>query len=166
MITGTDTEVGKTVVSAAIAALAVRAGHRVAVVKPAQTGVLDGELGDVDIVRSLAGELTTRELRRYPDPLAPDTAARRSGMTPVSPAEVAATVGELERTHQLVLVEGAGGLLVRLDDQGGSISDVAWSLGAPIVVVVRAGLGTLNAAALTCEVAAKRGLNVAGLIIG
>lgn len=166
VITGTDTGVGKTVVSAAIAALAAEAGHRVAVLKPAQTGVYDGEPGDLDDVRRLAGEVTIRELRRYPEPLAPDTAARRSGLAPVTPAEIARAVGELEQTHQLVLIEGAGGLLVRFDEQGGTLADVAWSIGVPVVIVARAGLGTLNATALTAEVAAKRGLNVAGVIIG
>lgn len=166
VITGTDTGVGKTVVSAAIAALAMGAGNRVAVVKPAQTGVQPGEPGDVDVIQSLAGDITTRELRRYPEPLAPDTAARRSAIAPVEPAEVAEAVGELDRTHDLVLVEGAGGLLVRFDDDGGSLADVAWSLGSLVVIVARAGLGTLNATALTAEVATRRGLNVAGVIIG
>jgi dethiobiotin synthetase len=183
VITGTDTGVGKTVVAAAIAALAVDAGRRVAVVKPAQTGVVDGQPGDVDVIRQLAlperptrpaetpdttapGTLTTRELRRYPEPLAPETAARRSGLPAVTPAEVAEAVGELEPEHDLVLVEGAGGLLVRFDAGAGSLADVAWSLGALVVIVARAGLGTLNATALTAEVATRRGLNVAGVIIG
>lgn len=166
VITGTDTGVGKTVVSAAVAALAAAAGTRVAVVKPAQTGVLPAEQGDVDVVRALAGQVTVRELRRYAEPLAPDTAARRSGIPPVTPAEVAEAVGELTLDHDLVLVEGAGGLLVRFDEDGGSLADVAWSLGALVVVVARAGLGTLNATALTAEVATRRGLNVAGVIVG
>lgn len=165
-MTGTDTEVGKTVVTAGIAAIAVEHGHRVAVVKAAQTGVRDGEPGDVDVVRSLAGDVTTRELRRYPDPLAPDTAARRSGIEHVTPAEVAEAAADLNASHDLVLVEGAGGLLVRLDDKGGSLADVAWSLAAPVVIVARAGLGTLNATALTAEVATRRGLNVAGVVVG
>lgn len=166
VITGTDTGVGKTVVTAAVAALAAGAGRRVAVLKPAQTGVLAGEPGDVDVVRRLAGEITTRELQRYPEPLAPDTAARRSGIAAVTPAQVAETAVELEQQHDLVLVEGAGGLLVRFDEEGGSLADVAWSLGSLVVIVARAGLGTLNATALTAEVATRRGLNVAGVIIG
>ncbi len=166
VITGTDTGVGKTVVSAAIAALARSRGHKVAVLTPAQTGVRADEVGDVDIVSGLAGDVTTRELRRYPEPLAPDTAARRSAITPVTPQEVAEAAGALARTHDLVLVEGAGGLLVRLDAGGGSLADAAWSLGALVVVVARPGLGTLNHTALTAEVATRRGLNVAGVIIG
>ncbi|GAA5114699.1 dethiobiotin synthase [Haloechinothrix salitolerans] len=166
IVTGTDTEVGKTVVTAGIAAIAVERGHRVAVIKPAQTGVADGEPGDVDLVKGLAGDITTRELRRYPDPLAPDTAARRSGIEHVTPPEVAEAAADLNSSNDLVLVEGAGGLLVRLDDKGGSLADVAWSLAAPVVIVARAGLGTLNATALTAEVATRRGLNIAGVVIG
>lgn len=166
MISGTGTEVGKTVVTAAVAALAVAAGKRVAVLKPAQTGVSADEPGDVDLVAALAGKITAVELRRFPDPLAPDTAARRVGMPPVRPSEVAGAAGELAATHDLVLIEGAGGLLVRLDPDGGSLADVAWSLGAPVLVVATAGLGTLNAAALTTEALRTRGVACAGLVIG
>ncbi len=166
MITGTGTGVGKTVVTAAVAALAVAAGRRVAVLKPAQTGVAAEEPGDVDVVAALAGGITAVELRRFPDPLAPDTAARRVGMPPVRPSEVAAAASDLAQTHDLVLVEGAGGLLVRLDPDGGTLADVAWSLGAPVLVVVEAGLGTLNATALTGEALRTRGVACAGIVIG
>ncbi|MGQ0841028.1 dethiobiotin synthase [Actinokineospora sp.] len=166
VITGTGTGVGKTVVTAGIAALALTLRRRVAVLKPAQTGVAADEPGDLDDVRRLAGELTTRELRRFPDPLAPDTAARRAGMPPVRPSEVARVAGELARTHDLVLVEGAGGLLVRFDPDGGTLADVAWSLGAPTVVVAEAGLGTLNATALTTEALQRRGITCAGVVVG
>lgn len=166
VIAGTGTGIGKTVVTAAVAATALGALHRVAVLKPAQTGVAAGEPGDADEVRRLAGELTTREVRRYAEPLAPDTAARRSGIPPVRPAEAAAVAVELARQHDLVLIEGAGGLLVRLDADGGTVADVAWSLGASVLVVAEAGLGTLNATALTTEVLARRGLTCAGVVIG
>ncbi|MCG8914642.1 dethiobiotin synthase [Actinokineospora sp. PR83] len=166
VISGTGTDVGKTVVTAGIAALARAAGRRVAVLKPAQTGVAPGEPGDLAAVTALAGAVTTAELRRFPDPLAPETAARRVGMPPVRPSEVAAATAELARTHDLVLVEGAGGLLVRFDPDGGTLADVAWSLGAPVLVVAHAGLGTLNTAALTAEALRTRGIACAGIVIG
>lgn len=166
MITGTGTGVGKTVTTAAVAVLAREQGQQVAVLKPVQTGVGPGERGDLDHVLRLSGELTTRELRRFPDPLSPEAAARRSGLEPVTPAEVAAAASELHASHDLVLIEGAGGLLVRFDSTGGTLADMAWSLGAFLLIVAESGLGTLNATALTAEVATRRGLNLAGVVIG
>jgi dethiobiotin synthetase len=169
VVSGTGTSVGKTVVTAAIAALAIDAGRRVAVVKPAQTGVADDEPGDLDVIRALVGDtgrLTTHELARYPDPLAPETAARRSGRPAVRPPEIAAAVSELRARHDLVLVEGAGGLLVRFDPTGATIADVAWAVGAPVLLVADPGLGTLNATALTAEALARRRIECAGVVVG
>jgi dethiobiotin synthetase len=158
--------VGKTIVTAAIAAAALAAGRSVAVLKPAQTGVADGEPGDAATVARLAGAVTIRELARYPEPLAPATAARRSGLPPVHPAEIAKAAGELALGHDLVLVEGAGGLLVRFDEVGGTLADAARLLAAPVLVVARAGLGTLNATALTAEALRARELACPGVVIG
>lgn len=166
MLTGTNTGVGKTVVAAAIAALTLAARRQVAVLKPAQTGVNGDEPGDLEVIRGLAGNMTTRELARFPDPLAPDTAARRAGRLAPGPSEIAAVAGELARSHDLVLVEGSGGLLVRLDQAGATIADVAWSLGAPVLIVAQAGLGTLSATALTAEALQHRGITCAGVVIG
>ncbi|WP_405832804.1 dethiobiotin synthase [Streptomyces sp. NBC_01176] len=166
VITGTGTEVGKTVTTAAVAAVAVAAGRSVAVLKPAQTGVGPHERGDADEVARLAGSVTTRELGRYPEPLAPATAARRAGLAPVRPREVAEAAAKLATEHDLVLIEGAGGLLVRFDDEGGTLADVATLLDAPVLVVVAAGLGTLNTTELTAREIRRRGLDLAGLVIG
>jgi dethiobiotin synthetase len=167
VMTGTGTGVGKTITTAAIAALAVAGGQRVAVLKPAQTGVGPDEPGDLADVRRLAGDdVTTRELRRYPEPLSPEAAARRSGLAALDPGEIARAASDLDTGHDLTLIEGAGGLLVRFDKTGASLADVAWSLGSLVIIVAEAGLGTLNATALTAEVATKRGLTVAGVIIG
>lgn len=164
VVTGTGTGIGKTVVTSAIA---VRAqGKRVAVVKPAQTGVLPGEPGDLAEVQRVAGEITTCELARYPDPLAPVTAARRVGCRPMSTRKIAWAVEELAGRHDLVLVEGAGGLLVRYDGDGGTLADVAMSLSAPVLVVAHAGLGVLNEAALTVEALRARQLRCMGIVIG
>nr|WP_181773833.1 dethiobiotin synthase [Amycolatopsis pittospori] len=166
VMTGTGTGVGKTISTAAIAALAAGQGQRVAVLKPAQTGVGPDEPGDLADVLRLAGPVTTRELRRYPDPLSPEAASRMSGLPTLTPSEIAAAASDLDGEHDLTLIEGAGGLLVRFDADGATLADVAWSLGALVIIVAEAGLGTLNATALTAEVATKRGLTVAGVIIG
>jgi dethiobiotin synthetase len=166
VVTGTDTGVGKTVVTAAIAALARDRGAAVAVVKPAQTGVVAGEPGDLDEVIRLSGVTTTFEFARFPDPLSPAAAARVAGLPPMSPSAAASRVRELAESHRLVIVEGAGGLLVRFDEDGGTLADLARELRAPIVVVARAALGTLNHTALTLEAMAGRGLDLAGVVIG
>jgi dethiobiotin synthetase len=155
------------VVTAAIAAVAGASGCRVAVVKVAQTGVGAGQPGDVDEVRRLVGTpITGRELARYPEPLAPATAARRADLATVTPATAAAATQDVAAGHDLVLLEGTGGLLVPLDGAGGTLTDVAAALAAPVLVVVAAGLGTLNHTALTVEALRTRGLGCAGIVIG
>ncbi|WP_255953816.1 dethiobiotin synthase [Streptomyces odontomachi] len=166
VVTGTGTEIGKTVTTAALAAVACAAGRSVAVLKPAQTGMAPGQPGDVDEVARLAGPVTTAELARFPEPLAPGTAACRAGLPPVATADVVRAAGKLAEGHDLVLVEGAGGLLVRFDAAGATLADVARELAAEVLVVASAGLGTLNATALTAEALRARGLRMAGVVIG
>lgn len=166
-VSGTGTEIGKTVVTSAVAAAAVATGRSVAVLKPAQTGVGPDEPGDAAEVVRLAGpSVTARELARYPEPLAPDTAARRAGLPTLSPAVVAEAAKELAASHDLVLVEGAGGLLVRFDEEGHTLADAARLLGAPVLVVAPAALGTLNSVTLTAEALRARGLTSPGVVIG
>jgi dethiobiotin synthetase len=165
VVTGTGTGVGKTVVTAAIAALARARGERVAVVKPAQTGVGPGT-PDLDIVRRLSGVTDTHELARYPDPLSPEAAARVSGLAPLDMRAAATYVARLAEAMDLVLVEGAGGLLVRYDPAGATIADLASELSAPALVVTAAGLGTLNYTALTREALDARKIISGGVVIG
>ncbi|MFH8983583.1 dethiobiotin synthase [Streptomyces varsoviensis] len=166
IVTGTGTEIGKTVTTAAVAAAALARGRSVAVLKPAQTGVTADEPGDVAEVRRLAGPVTGVELARFPEPLAPATAARRAGLMPVRPDEIGRTARKLAAEHDLVLVEGAGGLLVPFDESGATLADAARLLDAPLLVVAPAGLGTLNATALTAEALRSRGLRCRGVVIG
>ncbi|WP_405475271.1 dethiobiotin synthase [Streptomyces canus] len=166
VITGTGTEVGKTVATAAVAAAALAAGRTVAVLKAAQTGVRPDEPGDADEVERLAGAVTKAEVARYPEPLAPATAARRAGLEPVRPHQVAEAAAKLATEHDLVLVEGAGGLLVRFDHEGGTLAHVAELLRAPVLVVASAGLGTLNTTELTARELRRRKLDLAGVVIG
>ncbi len=151
VVTGTDTGVGKTYVSAALAR------PDTAYVKAAQTGDDD----DAATVKQLSGA-EVHTLARYPDPLAPATAAKRAGVPAITPEEIAAFVETLD--HEQVIVEGAGGLLVQFG--GGTIADVAKLLDAPLIVVARAGLGTLNHTALTVEAIERRGLTCLGIVIG
>lgn len=164
-VTGTDTDIGKTIVTAA---LAVRAGESVAVVKPAQTGVAPDEPGDLADVGRLSGVTVLHEGVRLPEPLAPTTAARRAGIALPSVEEYAASIDDLAGEYDTVLVEGAGGLLVGLDADGNNLADLAEHLTSPFrfVVVTRAGLGTLNHTGLTVEALRSRELPVEGLVIG
>ncbi|MGY0236849.1 dethiobiotin synthase [Longispora urticae] len=162
IVTGTDTGVGKTVVTAALAARAAAEGQRVVMVKPAQTGLAPGEESDAETVARLAG-VRVLELARYPDPLAPRTAARTSGLPELPMRTVVEAVAALD--EDLVLIEGAGGLLVQLGEDGWTVADLATALDSRLVVVARAGLGTLNHTALTLEALARRGLS-ADVVIG
>jgi len=155
VVSGTGTEVGKTVVTAAVAALAASGGRRVAVVKPVQTGEPPGPTGDLAVIRRLSGVTQTHE-----------AAARAAGKPPLDLAAASVFIKQLGADADLVLVEGAGGLLVRYDPAGGTIADLAGMLDAPVLVVTTAGLGTLNHTALTLEALSTRRLAAAGVVIG
>jgi len=161
VVTGTDTGVGKTVVTAALAAAAWARGLTVAAVKAAQTG----EDADAEEVRRLSGVQDVHELARFPEPLAPATAAARAGSPGLGADGVARAIRGLAG-RDLVLVEGAGGLLVRLAADDSTLLDVAAALAAPVLVVARAGLGTLNHTALTCAALAARGVACPGVVVG
>ncbi|TIC88017.1 ATP-dependent dethiobiotin synthetase BioD [Nocardioides sp. GY 10113] len=176
VVTGTDTGVGKTVAVAALAAACAAKGRRVLAVKPVQTGIDSsasaGDPADADEVRRLTG-CATRELVRLAAPLAPDTAARLAGVDLPPVEDHVARIVDLARDHDTVIVEGAGGVMVRLDDRGATLLDLAARVGewAPggivdVVVVCRAGLGTLNHTELTVEALRGRGIEPAGLVIG
>lgn len=165
-VTGTSTDVGKTVVTAALAACAQADGLSVGVVKPAQTGVAADEPGDLAEVQRLTGVRDVVELARYPEPLAPDTAARRAGAPLLELRDVVAAVRALDADHDLTIVEGAGGVLVRLGVGGFTLLDVAAELGAPLLLVAAAGLGTLNHSALTVSAARNAGVDCVGTVVG
>ncbi|BCY14272.1 hypothetical protein L3i22_093600 [Actinoplanes sp. L3-i22] len=162
LVTGTDTGVGKTVATAAVAAAAQAAGLRVAVLKPGQTGTITGEPTDAEVVTRLAGPDTVKTLAEYPEPLAPLAAARVADLPPLELYNVVDAIRAEAEKHDLVLVEGAGGLLVpmglRPSGEAWTFADLATALGANVLVVARAGLGTLNHTALTLEALDRRGV--------
>ncbi len=180
-ITGTGTDIGKTIATAAIAGLLRSCGRHVVVVKPAQTGFpgtgnVLGRGGDLDDVARLTGVDDLHGFARYPEPMAPLAAARRAGLPPLRLADAAEGIRALDGPDRTVLVEGAGGLLVRLgsDPTEGDRPAREWGLpelsaelpGAKTVVVTSLGLGSLNTAELTVEVARGRGMDVIGLVGG
>ncbi len=165
VVTGTDTGVGKTVATAALACHARLAGIDVAVCKPVQSGCADGDDDLADIGR-LSGVAELHGLARLPEPLAPAAAAARAGARLPTRSELSSMVVTADSPGRLTLVEGAGGLLVEIGDGGVTLRDLALDLGAPVLVVARAGLGTLNHVALTLEALASHNVWCAGLVIG
>ncbi|MDZ4267778.1 MAG: dethiobiotin synthase [Mycobacterium sp.] len=165
VVTGTDTGVGKTVATAALACHARLAGIDVAVCKPVQTGTRDGD-DDLAEVARLAGINGLHSLARFPEPLAPLAAAQRVGGELPGRAALVDMVTAVDRPGRLTLVEGAGGLLVEIGADGLTLRDLAGDLAAPVLTVVAPGLGTLNHTALTLEALAARAISTAGLVIG
>lgn len=176
VITGTDTDVGKTVVTAAVAALLTTSLDRpVAVHKLVQTGVTGEGYGDAAAVSTLtwaAGEVTCTEGMRLAAPMAPVPAAALESRRLLNVSEHAGHVAHLGQTS-CVVAEGSGGLLVPLDRKGGTIGDLHGAiqqidagLKVATIVVCRAALGTLNHTALTLEALERRGGDVLGLVIG
>lgn len=161
IVTGTDTGVGKTVATAALACAARLSGIDVAICKPVQTGSpRDDDLTDIG---RLSGVTRLSGRWRYPEPLAPRAAADRAGMSLPTRDELVGSVRGVDA--QLTLVEGAGGLLVEIGNRT-TLRDVAADLGAPVLIVVSPALGTLNHTALTLEALVNQGISIAGLVIG
>ncbi|MEO9016916.1 MAG: dethiobiotin synthase [Mycobacterium sp.] len=165
VVTGTGTGIGKTIATAALACHARRAGMDVAVCKPVQTGTVDGD-DDLAEVGRLSGVTELAGSARYPQPLAPAAAAEQAGMALPTRADMLRLIRGLDRCGRLTLVEGAGGLLVELAAAGITLRDLAGDLGAAALLVVGAGLGTLNHTALTLEALAGQGISCAGLVVG
>lgn len=165
VITGTGTGVGKTVATAALAGHARARGTDVAVCKPVQTGTSDGDDDLVEVSR-LSGVQQCVGVARYPAALAPAAAAQQAGLPLPSDAELLTAIRAVDRPGRLTLVEGAGGLLVELTANGGTLRDLAAELSAPVLIVTAAGLGTLNHTGLTLEALESKGVSCAGLVIG
>jgi dethiobiotin synthetase len=171
-ITGTDTGVGKTLVGCILAAAARAAGLRVAPFKPFESGCARDPAGaplpaDALALRAACGleesNLNSYNLYSFYDPLAPGAAARRAGIS-IDEERVRGAFAALRARFELVLVEGAGGLLVPLSERL-LVADLALRLGTPILIVARDALGTINHTLLTVNEARRRGLHVAGVVL-
>ena len=174
-ITGTDTDVGKTYVTCLLANRLRAGGRRVGLYKPACSGaeVFHGDAvwGDVEALlnaldrEALGGDLKDDLIcpQRFLAPLAPPVAAAREGRT-VDAALLTAGARAWAGRCDLLLVEGAGGLLCPLAEDV-TVLDVAAELGYPLLIVARAGLGTVNHTLLTIAAAEARGVPVAGVLL-
>jgi dethiobiotin synthetase len=165
-ITGTDTGVGKTVVSAAIAWTLKRSGKRVGVMKPAQTGTNSGGFMDIEFIQSvIETNYPLDEVCPYhfPNPLAPSVASNLSEEK-IDLKKINSAFHNLSSNHDVVIVEGAGGLLVPITNNY-LMSDLARDLGLHLIIVTRPNIGTLNHTLLTTESAKHRGLKILGIVI-
>lgn len=168
-VTGTDTGVGKTVVSAVLARLLRMRGINVGVMKPVTSGCRfeNGQLvsDDALLLCRAAGISISDDVAPYrlQEPLAPAEAARIDGVR-IDFSRIRASFDLLASSHDYVIVEGAGGLMVPLSG-GLLVADLALALGLPLLVVARPGLGTINHTVLTCFAALTIGLKVTGVII-
>jgi dethiobiotin synthetase len=164
-VTGTDTEVGKSVVAACICAALAARGERVAAFKPVVTGLDDdaGEFGrDHELLAAAANAGQAPDdvaPYRFGPPVSPHLAAQQAGARIEPPVLL-----ETARQHELVVCEGVGGLMVPITP-GYLVRDLAVDLALPVVIAARPGLGTINHTLLTVEAARAGGLTVAAVVI-
>jgi dethiobiotin synthetase len=165
-VTATDTGVGKTEVACALLREARGRGLDAVPMKPAQSGVVAGEPSDAErLLEAADGVEPLSAVCPYSlaAPLAPAVAARLEGVE-ISFGRVVDGARALGERHDAVLVEGAGGLLVPLTERE-TYADLAVALALPVLIVARAGLGTVNHVALTVEALRRRGLAIAAIVL-
>jgi dethiobiotin synthetase len=177
-VTGTGTEVGKTVVAAVIARTLAAAGERVAVFKPAVTGLEEAGEADHELLRRAARSIqSNEEIAPYPygPPASPHLAAAMAGEE-IDPERLVEVAREAAAGADMLVCEGVGGLLVPLvwrlcsgmQNKGATpyfVRDLAVDLELPVVIVASPGLGTINHTLLTIEAARAASLKVAAVIL-
>jgi len=165
-VTGTDTEVGKTVVAAVIARTLAAEGQTVHVFKPAVTGLHEGDETDHALLRRASGSSQRDEEiapYRYGPPASPHLAAELTGEE-IDPERLRQTARTATEEADAVVCEGVGGLLVPLSPNY-LVRDLAADLSHPLVVVAGPGLGTINHTLLTLEAARAAGLEVTAVVL-
>jgi dethiobiotin synthetase len=165
-VTGTGTEVGKTVVAAVIARSLLNAGVRVAVFKPAESGLEDGSEPDHALLRRAAGSTQDDDEiapYRYREPVSPHLGAELASAQ-IDPARLLAAARRASGRGDALVVEGVGGLLVPLT-LGYLVRDLGRDLALPVVIAAQPGLGTINHTLLTVEAARAVGLEPALVVL-
>jgi dethiobiotin synthetase len=166
-VTGTDTGVGKTIVTAAIATAFKACGINAGILKPIATGTegTDAGLSDPEWLMSVTGVQDPPDLiapYRFPIPASPLVAATQAGR-PIDLTRILDAFQVLVTTHDCVVVEGIGGVLVPIAP-GVFVVDLITRMNLPALVVARAGLGSINHTLLTLECLRNRGVPILGLV--
>lgn len=168
-ITGTDTGVGKTVVAGGLACALKREGLDVGVMKPVQTGCIETAKGliapDANFLINITGVKDSVDLvapYRFKEPLAPSVAAEIEDRE-IDIEKIITSYNLLTKIHDLVIVEGAGGILVPVWKDLLFI-DIIKKLSVPVIIVARIGLGTINHTLLTARYALEHGIKIIGII--
>lgn len=169
-ITGTDTGVGKTYVACGIAAALRKSGIDVGVMKPAETGcrTRNGVLVPQDAVALARAAKVNDPLElinpyRYCNPVAPAVAAQLENKR-IETNKIMRAFRSLAMRHEFMIVEGAGGIMVPLN-QKSSYLDLAEMISLPVIIIARPSLGTINHTMLTVMAVRQRGLKIAGIVI-
>jgi dethiobiotin synthetase len=166
-VSGTDTEVGKSVLTASIVAALRTAGHEVCPLKPVITGLAEPPdpvwPPDDELLARAAGVARGEvAIERFDPPVSPHLAAELAGRA-IDPAALVAAIRD-RAGGRLAVVEGVGGLLVPLGGEF-DVRDLARELGLPVVLAARPGLGTINHTCLTVEAARAARLDVRGIVL-
>ena len=169
-VTGTDTGVGKTLVTGAIADQLAKQGYRVGVFKPIATGCHEesGQLRSYDgefLHRYSHADLSLDQVNpiRYTEALSPLAAVRKSGRK-IDWKKIEQAYAEIVEASEVVIVEGIGGLMVPLEEDY-LVRDMIKDFGLPVLIVGRKGLGTINHTLLTVEACRASGLEIAGVVL-
>jgi dethiobiotin synthetase len=167
-VTATDTGVGKTIVASAIAATLAARRQRVAVFKPAVTGLaeIEAPLPDHELLLASARSPQSPDdvaPYRFDPPVSPHLAAELADVT-VRPERILAAASRAAAHADALIVEGVGGLMVPLNSSY-LVRDLAIDLGLPLVIVARPGLGTINHSLLSLEAARAAGLEIAAVVL-
>jgi dethiobiotin synthetase len=165
-VTGTGTEVGKTVAAAVIARTHAEAGERVAVFKPAVSGLEEGGEPDHALLRRASGSSQSDDEiapYRYGPPVSPHLGAELAGER-IEPARLVEAAHAAAGQDDFLVAEGVGGLLVPLT-LGYLVRDLARELALPLVIAASPGLGTINHTLMTVEAARAVGLEVAAVVV-
>ena len=166
-VTGTDTDVGKTVITAGLAAVMQSLGYEISVYKPFQSGAIEGNKQlispDLSFVKQIDNNIKTKYSYIMKAPTTPSVAAELEGIV-IDKKKVLKDFGELKQTSDIVITEGAGGLMVPVNNEM-LMCDIVKMLNLPVVIVARSTLGTINHTLMTVKMAQSMGINVLGVII-